>query len=68
MEIEEEGLTPYDGPFGRAAKEIVKEDHRVMVKTILFDLQRREATIRCGTRGVMEGGEDRRARETHIFW
>jgi hypothetical protein len=68
MEIEEEGLTPYDGPFGHAAKEIVKEDQRVMVKTILFDLQRREATIRCGTRGVMEGDEDRRARETHIFW
>jgi hypothetical protein len=68
MEIEEEGLTPYDGQFGRAAKEIVKEDQRVMVKTILFDLQRREATIRCGTRGAMEGDQDRRARETHIFW
>jgi hypothetical protein len=68
MEIEEEGLSPWDGPFGRAAKETVKEDQRVMVKEILFDLQRREATLRCGTRGAKEGDDDHRARETHIYW
>lgn len=68
MEIEEEGLTPWDGPYGRAALEIVPDEKRVMVKEITFDLQRREATLRCGTRGTMEGDEDRRRRVKNIWW
>ena len=67
MQIEEEGLPPlHVGVPTRA--ESVAADERVTIKEILFDLQRREATIRCGTRGVKEGVSDPRARETHIRW
>lgn len=68
MEIEEEGLSHYEGPWGMAAMETVGEEKRVMVKEILFDLQRREATLRCGTRGAREGDPDERARIKHIWW
>lgn len=67
MEVEETGMSPY--VHGTAsAMEIVPAENRVMVKEILFDMQRREATLRCGTRGAMEGDEDSRAQETHIWW
>jgi hypothetical protein len=68
VEIEEEGLSPYEGPWGRAAMEKAAEDKRVMVKEILFDLQRREATLRCGTRGARDGDFDERARVKQIWW
>jgi len=68
IEIEEEGLSPWDGPHGHAAKETVPAEKRVIVKEILFDFQKREATLRCGTRGVREGDLDMRVRETHIWW
>ncbi|KAN0098227.1 hypothetical protein V8E51_013890 [Hyaloscypha variabilis] len=68
MEIEEEGLSHYEGPWGRAAMETVGEDRRVMVKEILFDMQRREARLRCGTRGAREGDPDERARVKDIWW
>jgi len=68
VEIEEEGLSPYEGPWGRAAMEKVAEEKRVMVKEILFDLQRREATLRCGTRGARDGDFDERARVKQIWW
>ncbi|KAG0648633.1 Aspercryptin biosynthesis cluster N [Hyphodiscus hymeniophilus] len=68
MEVEEEGLGAFD-PFNpRSFTQIVAEDQRVMVKEILFDLQRREATLRCGTRGAREGDTDPRAGETHVSW
>ncbi|TVY23371.1 Transcriptional regulatory protein [Lachnellula hyalina] len=47
---------------------VVEKDRRIMVKEILFDLQKREATLRCGTRGAREGDEDSRVNETQIFW
>jgi hypothetical protein len=68
MEIEEEDLSTYEGPLGRAAFETVPDEKRVMVKEILFDMQRKEATLRCGTRGAMEGDPDERARVKHIWW
>jgi hypothetical protein len=68
MEIEEEDLSPYEGPWGRAAMETVPDEKRVMVKEILFDMQRREATLRCGTRGAREEDYDERMRVNHICW
>jgi len=68
MEIEEEDLSAYEGPWGRAAMETVPDEKRVMVKEILFDMQRREATLRCGTRGVREGDNDERIRVKQIYW
>jgi len=50
------------------ANEPVRAEMRVMVKEILFDLQKREATLRCGTRGAREGDPDPRAKETFISW
>ncbi|KAL3426784.1 hypothetical protein PVAG01_00293 [Phlyctema vagabunda] len=74
MEIEEEGLPPFD-PWnstvaGQIAGDAVPlEERRVMVKEILFDLQKRNATLRCGTRGLKDQREmDARARETYIEW
>lgn len=64
MQIEEEDLSPYSP---QTAGEIVPENRRVMVKEILFDLQLRKATLRCGTRS-MAADVDPRARETHIWW
>jgi len=68
MESEEEGLQPWQGPYSPAARETVPDENRVMVKEILFDMQRRQATLRCGTRGAREGDPDPKARETHIRW
>jgi hypothetical protein len=51
-----------------SASEVVEDGRRVMVKEILFDMYRREATIRCGTRGASDSEDDPRARETHIVW
>ncbi|KAH7305719.1 hypothetical protein BKA65DRAFT_415594 [Rhexocercosporidium sp. MPI-PUGE-AT-0058] len=67
MHIEEMDLTPWDGR-GAGEGEVVSDDRRVMVKEILFDMQSREATLRCGTRGAREGDRDERAKETHISW
>jgi len=67
MEIEEEGMMPF-ARWGPPAVEIVRDEKRVMVKEILFDLQRREATIRCGTRGARDGDADARVKETFINW
>lgn len=68
MEIEEEDLTRWEGPLGRSAIEIVPDDKRVMVKEILFDMQRREAILRCGTRGARDGDPDNTAKAKHIWW
>lgn len=68
MEVEEEGMRQFEvwDPIG--ANEVVSADRRVMVKEISFDLQRREATLRCGTRGARDGDPDPRARETFVSW
>jgi hypothetical protein len=68
METEEDTLTPWNGAFSSSAIEIVPGDKRVMVKEILFDMQRREATLRCGTRGIKDGDPDSKAKEIHICW
>jgi len=68
MEVEEEGMSYFEMWNPLAFNERVAEDKRVMVKEILFDLQRREATIRCGTRGTNEWDRDGKARETMISW
>ncbi|TAQ86586.1 hypothetical protein B7494_g5084 [Chlorociboria aeruginascens] len=65
MEIEEEDLSPY---VPATAAEIILDKKRVMVKEILFDMQSREATLRCGTRGARDGEKDDKAKETHVFW
>ena len=68
MEVEEEGLRAFEiwDPIG--ANELVRPEMRVMVKEISFDLQKREATLRCGTRGAREGDPDARARSKDVFW
>ena len=68
MEVEEDGLAPFDPFDPQSFKQVVGEDQRVMVKEILFDLQQRKATLRCGTRGAREEDSDPRARETHVSW
>lgn len=65
MDVEETGMSPYSAA---SAMHIVPDESRVMVKEILFDMQKREATLRCGTRGAREGDRDARAQETHIWW
>jgi hypothetical protein len=68
MNIEEQGLSPYIGSFDAATREVVPDHQRVMVKEILFDLQNREAMLRCGTRGLLEDDIDTRAKEQNIWW
>jgi len=68
MDIEEQGLQPWTGPLNAAAREVVPDGERVMVKEILFDLQNREAMLRCGTRGLREGDVDLRAKEQNMWW
>lgn len=68
MEVEEEVLSAWTGPSSPSALEIVPDERRVMVKEILFNMQKREATLKCGTRGTRDGEVDMRARETHIWW
>ena len=68
MEIEEEGMRTFDAYNPLSFNQVVEDERRVMVKEILFDLQSREATLRCGTRGNWEREVDLRARETKIWW
>jgi hypothetical protein len=68
MDIEEQSLQTWTGPLNAAAREVVPDDQRVMVKEILFDLQNREAMLRCGTRGLREGDVDLRAKEQNMWW
>ncbi|PQE28388.1 c6 zinc finger domain protein [Rutstroemia sp. NJR-2017a BBW] len=65
MEMEEEGLNPYDL---RTRGQVVPEGKRVMVTEITFNLEKRWATLRCGTRGLRKGEWDERARETPVHW
>ena len=67
MGIEEEGLRAYE-PRNRTSPDVIVDARRVMVKEILFDMQTRQATLRCGTRGARDGQTDPRAKETRIWW
>ncbi|TGO86520.1 hypothetical protein BPOR_0296g00030 [Botrytis porri] len=67
MNVEEEGLDPY--VKGEASeKQVVPDEKRVMVMEMWFNLERRWAMLRCGTRGVKKGDFDARARETPVSW
>lgn len=68
MEVEEEGMIPFDPWNPLSFTQVVSEDRRVMVKEITFDLQQREATLRCGTRGAREEDFDPRTKETYMTW
>jgi hypothetical protein len=68
IEVEEEGMRPFDQWNPLSFTQVVSEDRRVMVKEITFDMQQREATLRCGTRGAREEDFDPRAKETQIIW
>ncbi|CAI4210240.1 unnamed protein product [Parascedosporium putredinis] len=54
------------GPGGNARW--VPEDKRVMVRSVDFDLKTRFARLTVGTRGLMPGSIDLRARETTVRW
>jgi hypothetical protein len=68
MEVEEEGMLDFATWDFESTNELVVEDKRVMIKEILFDLQSRSATLRCGTRGARDDDVDPRAKETDITW
>lgn len=67
MNVEEEGLDEYVRG-GESEMQFVGEERRVMVMEIGFNLERRRAMLRCGTRGVRKGDFDPRARETPVWW
>lgn len=67
MNVEEEGLDPYVRGT-EAERQLVEDGKRVMVTEIEFDLEKKQATLRCGTRGVRKGDFDPRARKTPVWW
>lgn len=67
MNVEEEGLDQYVR-CGPSETQFVASDKRVMVMEIGFNLERRWAMLKCGTRGVRKGDFDPRARETPVSW
>jgi len=54
--IEDEGLGP------------IPEERRIMVRSVEFDLRERTATLRCGSRNLIPGTADPRARVTKLSW
>ncbi|KAI2633822.1 hypothetical protein GGS21DRAFT_539442 [Xylaria nigripes] len=46
----------------------IPEERRIMVRAVEFDLQKRVADIKCGTRGLRPGMTDSRTRTTRIEW
>lgn len=68
MEVEEEGMVPFsrDSPYSDLP--LAPDRQRVMVRQVVSDLQRREAIIRCGTRGARDGDMDMKARESVVYW
>ncbi|KAB8296672.1 hypothetical protein EYC80_002096 [Monilinia laxa] len=67
MNVEEDGLDEYV-KGGESEMQFVEDGRRVMVMEIGFNLERRWAMLRCGTRGVKKGDFDPRARETPVCW
>ncbi|KAG5925593.1 hypothetical protein E4U42_004142 [Claviceps africana] len=75
MDIEESDVGPLfwsssvDMPSATCSlAKLIPEEKRVMVKTADFDLQRRVADLRVGTRAVPDDQADDRLQETHIVW
>lgn len=67
MEVEEEGMAPLDA-WAQSTLEKVPDEKRVVIKELLFDLQRREGVLRCGLKGTGDGDMDLKEREMHIYW
>ncbi|KAI1354973.1 hypothetical protein F5Y01DRAFT_221237 [Xylaria sp. FL0043] len=55
-------------PHTRVETNLIPERKRVMVRAVEFDLQKREAILQCGTRGLIPGMPDLRTRATRIVW
>jgi hypothetical protein len=52
----------------RTERSMIPEGKRVMVRSVEFDLQKRVAMLKCGTRGWIPGMTDMRTRTTTITW
>ncbi|KAH7032992.1 uncharacterized protein B0I36DRAFT_240675 [Microdochium trichocladiopsis] len=46
----------------------IPEERRIMVRAVEFDLRERTATLRCGSRNLIPGMPDQRARVTNLSW
>ena len=68
MEIEEEGMVPFSGDNPYSDPLLPPDGQRVMIREVVSDFQRREAIIRCGTRGARDGDLDMKARESVVYW
>jgi hypothetical protein len=68
MEIEEEGMVPFSGDNPYSDPPLPPDGQRVMIREVVSDFQRREAIIRCGTRGARDGDLDMKARESVVYW
>ncbi|KAJ8069385.1 hypothetical protein OCU04_003039 [Sclerotinia nivalis] len=67
MGVEEEELDNYvRGTVSE--KQMVPDEKRVMVMAVEFDLEKRWAKLRRGTRGAKRGDSDPRAKEEQITW
>lgn len=55
-------------PLVRTERNLIPEGKRVMVRSVEFDLQKRVAMLKCGTRAWMPGMPDMRTRVTKIMW
>ncbi|KAI0396853.1 hypothetical protein F5Y17DRAFT_455684 [Xylariaceae sp. FL0594] len=55
-------------PQARNDNALIPGSKRVMVRAVEFDLQRRQARLQCGTRGLTPGVPDLRTRVTEIYW
>jgi hypothetical protein len=67
VEIEEEGMAPFSD-WTPSISEKPREERRVVIKEVSFDLQRREGGLRWGQRGTGNGNMDLKERETRIYW
>ena len=68
MEIEEEGMVPFSGDNPYSDYSLPPDRQRVKVREVVSDMQKREAIIRCGTRGARDGDLDMKARESVVYW
>ncbi|PHH88326.1 hypothetical protein CDD83_7680 [Cordyceps sp. RAO-2017] len=65
MQVEEPGgQVPPDG----VPTMPIPEERRVMVKTVDFDLRKRFADVRVGTRALWDGQSDSRFQKTRLTW
>jgi hypothetical protein len=54
-----------DNPYSELP--LAPDRQRVIVQEVISNLQRREAIIRCGTRGARDGEPDMKARESIVY-